>query len=138
MDISFAKPIPILFKNGNDTDKARLTQYESLLNFLIKPESLTWLESGAETPISATHLVGDMQVLVPMSGLIDKDAEVDRLTREIDRKEKERTRAEGKINNPNFVDRAPADVVQKEKDKLQDLETALQQLIAQKDRVASL
>lgn len=138
MDISFAKAIPILFKNGNDTDKARLSQYDSLLNFLIKPESLTWLETDAETPISATHLVGDMQVLVPMSGLIDKDAEVDRLTREIDRKEKERARAEGKIHNPNFIDRAPADVVQKEQDKLQDLETALQQLVAQKERVASL
>lgn len=138
MDISFAKAIPILFKNGNDTDKARLNQYDSLLNFLIKPESLTWLEADDETPISATHLVGDMQVLVPMSGLIDKDAEVDRLTREIDRKEKERARAEGKINNPNFVDKAPADVVQKEKDKLQDLATALQQLVAQKERVASL
>jgi len=138
MDISFAKPIPIFFKNGNDSDKARLTQYDSLLNSLIKPESLTWLEPGAESPISATHLVGDMQVLVPMSGLIDKDAEVERITREIDRKEKERSRAEGKINNPSFVDKAPADVVQKEKDKLQDLETALQQLIAQKERVASL
>jgi valyl-tRNA synthetase len=138
MDISFAKPIPILFKNGNDKDKARLNQYESLLNFLIKPESLTWLEPGEAEPISATHLVGEMQVLVPMGGLIDKDAEVGRLTREIERKEKERGRAEGKINNPNFVDKAPADVVQKEKEKLQDLETALQQLIIQKDRVASL
>ena len=138
MDISFARPIPILFKNGNDTDKARLNQYESLLNFLIKPESLTWLEPGTEEPISATHLVGEMQVLVPMSGLIDKEAEVGRLSREIERKEKERVRAEGKINNPNFVDRAPADVVEKEKEKLRDLETALQQLIAQKDRVDSL
>lgn len=138
MDISFAKPIPILFKNGNDSDKARLTQYDSLLNFLIKPESLTWLEEGDEEPVSATHLVGDMQVLVPMGGLIDKDAEVNRLAKEIDRKEKERERAEGKISNPNFVDKAPADVVQKEKEKLKDLETALQQLIAQKARVASL
>jgi valyl-tRNA synthetase len=138
MDISFAKPIPILFKNGNDSDKARLDQYESLLNFLIKPESLTWLSAGDETPVSATHLVGDMQVLVPMSGLIDKDAEVARLNREIDRKEKERTRAEGKINNPNFVDKAPSEIVQKEKDKVVDLGTALQQLIAQRERVDSL
>ena len=138
MDISFAKEIPILFKNGNDTDKARLERYESLLNFLIKPESLTWLEAGDDTPVSATHLVGEMQVLVPMSGLIDKGAEVDRLNKEIDRKEKERARAEGKINNPSFVDRAPADVVQKEKDKLVDLATALQQLIAQRERVESL
>lgn len=138
MDISFAKPIPILFKNGNDSDKVRLDQYESLLNFLIKPESLTWLNANDETPVSATHLVGDMQVLVPMSGLIDKDAEVSRLNREIDRKEKERARAEGKINNPSFVDKAPADVVQKEKDKVVDLGTALQQLIAQRERVESL
>jgi valyl-tRNA synthetase len=138
MDISFAKPIPILFKNGNDSDKARLDQYESLLYFLIKPESLIWLSAGDETPVSATHLVGDMQVLVPMSGLIDKGAEVARLNREIDRKEKERARAEGKINNPSFVDKAPSEVVQKEKDKVVDLGTALQQLIAQRERVDSL
>ena len=138
MDISFAKPIPILFKNGNNFDKARLDQYRSLLNFLIKPESLTWLNAKDETPVSATHLVGDMQVLVPMSGLIDKDAEVARLNREIDRKEKEQARAEGKINNPSFVDKAPADVVQKEKDKVVDLGAALQQLITQRERVDSL
>jgi valyl-tRNA synthetase len=138
MDISFAKPIPILIKNGNESDKARLEQYQSLLNFLIKPESLTWLAPGDGEPVSATHLVGDMQVLVPMAGLIDKDVEVARLTKEIDRKGKERERAESKIRNPNFVDKAPADVVQKEKEKLKDLETALQQLVAQKERIANM
>lgn len=138
MDISFAKPIPISFQNGNDLDKSRIEKYDSLLQFLIKPESLNWLSPDEEAPVSATHLIGDMQLLVPMAGLIDKQAEVDRLSREIERKEKEHSRASGKISNPNFVDKAPADVVQKEKDKLQDLEAALQQLIAQKERVADL
>jgi valyl-tRNA synthetase len=138
MDISFAKPIPVLFSNGSDQDKARLDAYRPLLAFLIKPERLDWLEAGDEAPVSATQLVGEMQLLVPMSGLIDKDAEITRLDKEIDKKLIEISRAEAKINNPSFVERAPADVVQKEKDKVLDLGSAIQQLQEQKKRIVSL
>jgi valyl-tRNA synthetase len=138
MDISFAKQIPVLFQNGNETDKSRLENNESLLQFLIKPESLTWLEPDAQAPVSATSLVGDMQVLVPMSGLIDKKAEIQRLDKEIDRKEKDKQRAEGKINNPGFVAKAPIEVVQKEKDKVLELGSAITQLLEQKQKVENL
>jgi|TARA_B110000305_G_scaffold106938_1_gene120325 valyl-tRNA synthetase len=138
MDISFAKQIPVLFQNGNAVDKSRLEHNESLLQFLIKPESLTWLEADAQAPVSATSLVGDMQVLVPMSGLIDKDAEIQRLDKEIDRKEKDKQRAEGKINNPGFVAKAPAEVVQKEKDKVIELGSAITQLRDQKRKIEDL
>jgi valyl-tRNA synthetase len=138
MDISFAKPIPVLFANGGDQDKARLDAYRPLLTFLIKPERLDWLEAGDEAPVSATQLVGEMQLLVPMSGLIDKAAEITRLDKEIDKKLTEISRAEGKINNPSFVERAPADVVQKEKDKVLGLGSAIQQLQEQKKRILSL
>lgn len=138
MDISFAKQIPVLFQNGNAVDKSRLEHNESLLQFLIKPESLTWLEADAQAPVSATSLVGDMQVLVPMSGLIDKDAEIQRLDKEIDRKEKDKQRAEGKINNPGFVAKAPAEVVQKEKDKVIELGSAIIQLRDQKRKIEDL
>ena len=138
MDISFAKQIPVLFQNGNAVDKSRLEHNESLLQFLIKPESLTWLEADAQAPVSATSLVGDMQVLVPMSGLIDKDAEIQRLDKEIDRKEKDKQRAEGKINNPGFVAKAPAEVVQKEKDKVIELGSAITQLCDQKRKIEDL
>ena len=79
-----------------------------------------------------------MQLLVPMNGLIDKDAEITRLDKEIDKKRAEIGRAEGKINNPSFVDKAPAEVVQKEKDKVQDLGFAIAQLQEQKARVLSI
>ena len=138
MDISFAKQIPVLFQNGTAVDKSRLEHNESLLQFLIKPESLTWLEADAQAPVSATSLVGDMQVLVPMSGLIDKDAEIQRLDKEIDRKEKDKQRAEGKINNPGFVAKAPAEVVQKEKDKVIELGSAITQLRDQKRKIEAL
>ena len=138
MDISFAKSIPVLFQNGDDSDKRRLEQFATLLEFLVKPEQLKWLDAGDEIPVAATHLVGDMQVLVPMSGLIDKDAEIARLDKEIDRKQKDKARAESKINNPNFVEKAPDEVVQKEKDKLAELMAALEKLEQQKSRVAAL
>ncbi|MBD3647900.1 MAG: class I tRNA ligase family protein [Pseudomonadales bacterium] len=138
MNISFAQPIPVAFYNGDEKDKARLEKNRKLLEFLIKAESFEWLEAGDDVPVAATHLVGDMQVLVPMSGLIDKDAEIARLDKEITRKQKDRQRAESKINNPDFVEKAPAEVVQKEKDKLTDLVAALEKLEEQKDRVASL
>ena len=138
MDISPAKAIPILFSNGAESDKTRLEQYGSLLQFLIRPEKLEWWDSSEEPPLSATHLVGDMQVLVPMAGLIDKDAELARLDKDIEKKEKDQARTKGKLSNPNFVDKAPDDVVQKEKDKLVELDTALQQLLAQKARIQTL
>ncbi len=137
-DISFGKPIPVLLHNGNENDKARLDSYFDLLEFLVKPERIEWLEKNENTPPSATHLIGDMQVLVPLAGLIDKNAEIARLDKEIDRKQQDKFRAEGKINNPHFLNKAPADVVQREKDKLTDVIAALEQLEEQKVRVSSL
>lgn len=138
MDIAFSRAIPVMFYNGGTSDRERLDKYELLLRFLVKPESLTWLEPDDEVPVAATHLVGEMQVLVPMSGLIDKDAELARLDKEIDRKQKDRERTEKKLGNPSFVEKAPDDVVQKERDKLTDLTSALEKLEAQKARVATL
>ena len=138
MDISYARPIPVLFANGSEQDQRRLDAYRPLLTFLIRPELLEWLNPGDQIPVSATQLVGEMQLLVPMSGLIDKDAELARLDKEIIRKKTEVERAESKINNPSFVDRAPVEVVQKEKDKVQELGHAIAQLQEQRDRIASL
>jgi len=138
MDISYARKIPILFSNASESDRKILTENESLLMFLIKAEELICLGTDDEIPVAATHLVGDMQVLVPMSGLIDKEAELARLDKEIDRKEKDQSRTEGKMNNPNFVSKAPADVVAKEKEKLADISAALEKLAEQRQRVADL
>jgi valyl-tRNA synthetase len=138
MDISMAKPIPVLFHNSDSSDQRRLEDTRFLLEFLIKPEELTILPNDATLPVAATHLVGEMQLLVPMSGLIDKEVEISRLDKEIERMQKERVRADGKINNPNFVDKAPAEVVQKERDKLDELGSAIEKLQEQKVRMETL
>ena len=138
MDIAYSKAIPVLFANGGATDKRRLEEHGALLAFLVRPESLTWLEPGDDEPVSATHLVGDMTLMVPMKGLIDTAAEIARLDKEIDRLTKDKARAEGKINNENFVAKAPAEVVQKERDKVTEIASALLKLDEQKARVSNL
>ena len=83
--------------------------------------------------MSATSLVGGLEVLVPMAGLIDKDAELGRLNKELGRLLGEIKRLGGKLSNEKFVSKAPAQVIDKERDKLRDAETAankLQQKVA--------
>ena len=138
MDISPVKEVPIMFFNGGERDRERLEEYTGLLKFLVRPETITWLQPTDDKPPAATALVGDMELLVPMAGLIDKDAELARLDKEIRRKEKDRERTQSKINNPDFIDKAPADVVQKECDKLKELESALHKLNEQRASVAAI
>jgi valyl-tRNA synthetase len=61
-----------------------------------------------------------------------------RLDKEIDKLKKDLQRVEGKLNNPKFVDKAPAEVVQKEKDKMADMQSALDKLEDQKGKIAEL
>lgn len=138
MNISPSKPLTILFRNGSDQDKARLDANLTFLQTLAKLESVTWLNVGDDAPMSATALVGDMEVLVPMAGLIDKDAEIARLQKEIDKATKDLERIQGKLSNDSFVAKAPAEVVEKERAKCDDLQLAVGKLEEQKVRIASL
>ena len=73
-----------------------------------------------------------------MAGLIDKEAELARLDKEIQKIRKEMPRIEGKLNNANFIDRAPKQVVDKEKDKLTDLHSSLKNLEEQLEKIRTL
>jgi len=138
MNISPAKSIPLFFANGSDNDQRCLQENEKFLTRLASLETVTWLSEADTAPMSATGLVGEMEILVPMAGLIDKDAESARLNKEIDKITKDMARVEGKLNNPKFVDKAPAEVVQKEKDKLADMQSAIGKLAEQLQKIASL
>ncbi len=138
MNISMAKRIDIILKNASPSDQRRLADNEPLLMKLAKLESIRVLEAGEEAPMSATALVGDMEVLVPMAGLIDKGAELGRLDKEIQRLEGEVKRVGSKLSNEGFVAKAPADVIEKERAKLAEAEQALAKLAEQRQKIAAL
>lgn len=138
MNIGPGKPLAVFVKNASAEDQRRLTENDALLKKLAKLESITVLADGAEAPLSATALVGEMEVLVPMAGLIDKGAELARLDKEILRLQGEVQRVGGKLSNAAFVDKAPAEVIDKERAKLAEAEQALGKLAEQHARISSL
>ncbi|UCD32463.1 MAG: hypothetical protein JSV38_00735, partial [Desulfobacterales bacterium] len=89
-------------------------------------------------PESATALVGEMKVLIPMEGLIDKDAEIQRLNKELDKQQKQYEQVEKKLDNPNFIDKAPAQVVEKERSKLSEIKIAIEKLQEQLEKISKL
>ena len=138
MNIAPSKPLTVLMRNGAEQDKARLEANVTFLQTLAKLETVTWLNAGDEAPMSATALVGDMEVLVPMAGLIDKEAELARLQKEIDKASKDLQRIQGKLSNESFVAKAPEAVVAKERAKCDDLQLAVSKLEEQKQSIETL
>jgi valyl-tRNA synthetase len=138
MNISMARRIDLVLANASPEDHRRLVENEPLLIKLAKLESIRVLDEGEAAPLSATALVGELQVLVPMAGLIDKAAELARLDKEIQRLDGEVKRVGGKLANAGFVDKAPAEVIDKERAKLAEAEQALANLAEQRQKIATL
>ena len=136
MDIPPGKPLPVLLQNASEQDKNYLNNNAIFLNRLAKLESIDII--GDDAPDSATALVGEMKVLIPLAGLIDKEAELARLNKEIEKLEKSLKAVEGKLNNKNFVDRAPEAVVNKEKEKAATMQSSLKNLQEQKTRIEAM
>ena len=138
MNIPPSKPLPVLLNNCSESDLTRLDNNRLLVNKLARLESITTLASTDEAPQSAIALVGDMQILIPMAGLIDKNAELERLNKEIEKLEKEAARISGKLSNASFINKAPAAVIEKEKTKQSDISTKLSNLNEQKEKISTL
>jgi valyl-tRNA synthetase len=98
---------------------------------------LTLTAGGEHIAQSAKGIVGsDLEVVVPLAGLVDIDAEKARLTKEIKKCEKEIAFVEKKLANKNFIDRAPEEVVEKEKAKLADEQSRKQRLEEAREALA--
>ncbi|HAO33972.1 MAG TPA: valine--tRNA ligase, partial [Candidatus Competibacteraceae bacterium] len=138
MNIAPGKPLPVLLQHGSDEDRVRLERQRRALMSLGRLASVDWLAEGERAPEAATALVGGMNVLIPMSGLIDKAAEIARLTKEIAKCRQEEQRGAAKLGNADFLGRAPADVVQKERTRLSELQVAVAKLEDQLARIRQL
>ncbi|WED43669.1 valine--tRNA ligase [Legionella cardiaca] len=138
MTISPAKLIPLYLKNATPAIKERVEKYHSTLLALSKLTHIHCMEEGESTPVSASAVVGELELLIPMAGLIDKEAELARLHKELTKLDKDISLAEGKLGNPKFTDNAPAEIIAKEQEKLAQALLTRDKLLHHKKTVESL
>ena len=137
-DINPGKKLDILIDNANSDDNRRIKDYRELICSLGRINSIAKINPGETKPESAIALVDDMQILIPLAGLIDKAAELKRLDREIERLDKEVSRLSAKLDNQGFLAKAPEQVVDKEREKLSDASSAREKLLTQRDKIAAM
>jgi valyl-tRNA synthetase len=138
MDIKPSKTLPILLQNWTKTDQKTFASNAVFITALAKIETATWLTQTDEAPESATALVGEMKVLIPLAGLIDKDAETARLRKAIEKIQKGLQGLEARLNNPNFADKAPEKVVNQVRKQAEEQQAALAQLNEQLTKIQAM
>ena len=138
MDIKPSQVLDVLLQNWSADDQALFATGETFARTLAKVGNVTWLGKDDTAPESATALVGEMQILIPLAGLIDKDAEIARLTKEIEKLHKNLGGLEGRLNNPAFADKAPAAVLEQTRKQAEEQRGALAQLQGQLEKIKAL
>jgi valyl-tRNA synthetase len=138
MDIAPSKPLPVLLRNASSEDIRRLEENAIFLHSIAKLETVTILNKDQNAPACATSLLSSLEVMIPMAGLIDKDAELARIAKALDKLEKDFARTQGKLANEKFVRNAPEVVITKEKAKLADFTMQMQKLHEQRSSISSL
>jgi len=135
MNIAPGKQIPLLYAKGDAGDRERTARFAAQIGFLARTQSQQWLDAGSEEPASATAIIGDLRVLIPLAGLIDLGAEKARLDKEIKRIDGEIGKSQAKL--ANFAASTPAAVVDKERQRLAEFNTTLAALKEQAARLGA-
>jgi valyl-tRNA synthetase len=138
MDIALSRKLEVLLQNAGSRDLEFLERNLHYLTRLAGIEPPRVLAAGETAPISAVALLGTMEILVPMKGLIEPTAELERLAKKLRKAEVDLIKLEAKLSNSQFAKNAPADIVAKDQQRLEELRTEIGQLSAQTARVNKL
>ena len=138
MNIAPSKALDVLLRHLTEEEINCLNNNLSLIKTMAKLESINILSSDEEAPLAVTKLLGNAELLIPMAGFIDKQAELARLTKELNKLQQEVQRIENKLNNENFVAKAPEAVIAREREKMQGYLDGLDKLKAQYAAIEAL
>ncbi len=131
LGVSPAKQVALLVRGGSADDDARIRRFDAQLRFLCKLERIDTL--AGEPPAAAPAVVGELQLFVPLEGLVDLDAERVRLDKELARVASEKDKSEAKL--AKFGGSVPPAVVEQERARLADWSAKLEALTAQRERL---
>ena len=132
-----SKEIRVLMRPPSGIKELNFGPYDKFLKKLGRVAEIE-ISSEAHPPkLAASAVVQGAELFVPLEGLVDVDAERKRLEKEIQRLEQLISTTGGKLNNRGFVERAPKDVVAREKEKLEDFKSSLLKLQKSLERLTT-
>ncbi len=137
-DISPGKPLPVFLESAGDSDVAYADRNAHLLSRVGRVASIATLAENEDAPPSATALIGNMRLHVPMAGLVDVEAEATRIAKQREKALADLTKATAKLGNENFVNNAPEAVVTQERARVAEFEQQIQRLDEQLGRLEAL
>lgn len=136
--ISPAKKIQVIFHKGSAKDRELCEQYAIYLRSLARIDKISWHQGSEAFTASSVAVVNQLEIYLPLADLIDKKVELERLHKEITKLTKEQAHSSQKLNNPNYVEKAPKNVVDKEKQRLSEVSNLLHKLQQQYEEISNL
>ena len=137
MNVNPGQQIAILIRESKAKEKARMGPHQEQLKRLAKVGSIDWIELESENPPSTSAMIDEMEILIPLEGIIDKAKELLRLSKEQKELRNEISILEKKLDNTDFVQKAPSNIVEKQRNKLNDYKNKLNALILHEEKIAN-
>ncbi|MDP3559149.1 MAG: valine--tRNA ligase [Legionellaceae bacterium] len=138
MMIAPNKKISLIIKTLSMDLHNKMTPYAPALLHLSKVTNIKYVAPKDNVPQALSTVVDGIEFLIPMAGLVDKQAELGRLEKELNKLQKELEGIQAKLSNQDFIARAPEAIVQKEKEKANGLENHRKVLLQHRAELESL
>ena len=138
MNLPPSMALEVTVQSEAESTREIINRYQELVIHLARLKSLSVESPGQRPKTAATAVVEDVTLFASLEGVIDFDKELQRLTKEITKLDQELTGISKKLGNEDFLSKAPADIVEKVKEKHMGLEEKKQKLKANLDRIRQL
>jgi len=138
LDLPPGRRLEVLAQGAGRADRERMESLSGLLYPIAGIGKLTLIDADAEAPPAAAALHGELRLLTPLAGVIDPAAERDRLDKLRGQAAKALQAAENKLANPQFLAKAPPEVVKGVRDRREELTRDLESLQEQLERLKNL
>ena len=125
VNLSPALEIEITVNVADESQKELFNSYQSYFAKLAKVTKMNIKINGEKVSGAIAAVVRNIEIFLPLSGLVDLDKEREKLQKQIGKLEKELSGIERKLSNEKFIQNAKAEVVEKEKDKFKEVKSKL-------------
>lgn len=138
MNISPKQALPVLVKHADAKSKARFEHHATLIARLANIEAPQFMDAQAEIPASASSVLGELELFVPMKGLIDTGAELARIDKQLKKIADEHQKLQQKLSNSAYKDRAPKELIERDEARVEELSGMMDKLKANEARIKAL